>query len=250
MNSRLIMIKTVYSLIVMLFIMVIAIYLILPYFRIDRVNLLDPEIKFSRDITTLAGLNSYSSFLFLNTKRIEDKLMSEPLVRKVSVEKSFPDTLNIRIFGRDALAMAYDNRAGESVPLCFDENGVLFLEGDEVSYYDLPVLTGDMDFSGVSKGATIPKAVIPLLANLKEIRAKSPDLYSSISEISIIKKGDMTFDMVLFFTFTPIRAIVGSVLTPEQLESIVVLNSLLQRDKVSVEEVDFRSEEIVYREVN
>lgn len=249
MNSRDVMIKAIHGLLFIVFFMVLSIFLILPFFRIDKINLLDAEISFKRDIADIIGLNNYSSFLFLNTERVENKLLEEPLVRKVFAYKSFPDTLNVRIFGREALAIAYDTRDEKSIPLCFDENGVLFLEGKDVEFFDLPILTGDMDFSGVRKGGKLPRAVVPLLNNLKEIRAKNPELYSSISEISVIKKGDMTFDMVLFFTFTPIKAIVGSVLTPEQLESIVVVNSLLQRDGVSVNQVDFRSEEIIYREV-
>lgn len=58
----------------------------------------------------------------------------------------------------------------------------------------------------------------------------------------------MTFDLTLNFTYSPIKALVKDILTVEQLKNIVVVISLLDKENISVDLVDFREDEIVYRE--
>lgn len=241
-----ILIKIIYSLSATLLLLIITVYGFLPFFSVDKINL-ESELSFSDDFSTIAGLTSSSSLLFLNVENVKNRILSEPLVRKVFIEKSFPDTLNITVYGREALAIAYSENGGVSTPLCLDENGVIFQVGPEVKDVDLPVISGDIDFSNVTIGGEIPKALIPLLKCLKDIRRQSPDLYSSISEIYINKRGDMTFDLTLYFTFTNIRALVKGILSSQELKNIVVVTSLLHKEDVSVDLVDFRADEIVYR---
>lgn len=244
--NRDILIKTIYTLLVVLILMVLSVYVLLPYFTIDKINL-DSELSFKREFIEVAGLNKNSSYLFLNVESVKNKLLREPLVRKVFIEKSFPDTLNITVYGREALAVAYSDRDGVSTPLCFDENGVVFKVGGDVDDVDLPVISGDIDFENVTAGGEIPVALVPLLKSLKGIRKRSPDLYASISEIYINKRGDMTFDLTLHFTFTSIKALVKGILTSQELKNIIVVTSLLHEKKVTVDLVDFRADEIVYR---
>lgn len=241
------LINTIYALISLFILLFISVYILLPYFSIDRV-VLDSELKFSRSFTEIAGLDKYSSYLFIDVDDVKQRVMNEPLVRKVYVKKLFPDTLDVTVYGREALASAFSNVEGISVPMCIDENGIVFQIGDEVKDIDLPVISGDIDFNNVTRGGGIPKVLIPLLKSLKSIRGESPNLYSSISEIYINKRGDMTFDLTLYFTFTPIKALVKGVLTGQELKNIVVVTSLLHDEGVSVNQVDFRSDEIVYKE--
>lgn len=240
-------ISVIYILTVILFLFIMTGFFILPYFSIKEIKL-DSSLSFSRDIKNIAGLDRYSSFLFVNTEDIENRILNEPLVRKVHVEKVFPNILNITVFGRKALAMAYTQRDGLSIPLCFDENGVVFQVGDEIEDVDLPVISGDIDFDKVTMGGELPKVLVPLLKSLKDIRGNYPDYYSSISEIMVKKKGDMTFDLMLHLTFSPIKAVVRDILSGEELKNIIVVLSLLEEESLSIEYVDFREDEIVYRE--
>lgn len=244
--NKVILIKIIYVLISLFIFMTISVFVLLPFFSIDKINL-ESELSFSRSFPEVAGLDKNSSFLFINIDNVKNRLLSEPLVRKVFIEKSFPDTLNITVYGREALAIAYSNREGISTPLCLDENGVVFQVGSDVKDVDLPVISGDIDFDNVTNGGEIPKALVPLLKSLKEIRGNSPTLYSSISEIYINKRGDMTFDLTLHFTFTTIKALVKGMLSSQELKNIVVVTSLLHKEDVTVDLVDFRSDEIVYR---
>ncbi len=57
----------------------------------------------------------------------------------------------------------------------------------------------------------------------------------------------MTFDLTLHFTFTSIKALVKGMLSSQELKNIVVVTSLLHKEDVTVDLVDFRSDEIVYR---
>jgi len=246
MNSRII-INSIYTLLTILIIISIFGFFVLPFFTIKEIKL-DSSISFSNNIENIAGLNSSSSFLFIKPDIIEKRILKEPLVRKVYVEKSFPDTLNITVFGRKALAIAYVDQGGLSIPICFDENGVVFQIGDEIEDINLPVLSGDLDFGKVSTGGELPKVLVPLLKSLKDIRGSVPEYYSSISEIIVTKRGEKTFDLVLHFIFSPIKAVVRDVLTASELKNIIVVISLLERESVSVDQVDFREDEIVYRE--
>ncbi len=250
MNIKDLGIYTIYIEGIILLIILFSLFVIFPFFRIKEVNLIDSEISISMDDLAKAGLNSHTSFLFLDEKKIVNNIEHEPMVRKAIVEKKFPDKLEITVFGRKALAMAYTQVDSVIIPLSFDENGVLFEMGDEVEIGKLPIISGDLDFSNVTKGGALPRSIIPVLRDLKDIRLKTPDLYNSISEIYVEKKGESSFDMILFFTFTTIKARIGSSLTSSQLESIIVVNSLLHRDKTDIDEVDFRSREFIYRESN
>ncbi|MGL1894325.1 MAG: FtsQ-type POTRA domain-containing protein [Spirochaetaceae bacterium] len=242
-----VLINLIYTLTVSLFIMLITAFFILPYFTIKEIKL-NSSLSFSSSLEQIAGLDSYSSYLLIKPKIIEDRILKEPLVRKVSVEKSFPDTLNITVLGRKALAISYIKKDGISIPLCFDENGVVFKIGEEINDINLPVISGDIDFKKVTMGGELPRVLVPLLKSLKNVRGSVPKLYSSISEISVIKRGEMTFDLILNFTHSPIKALVKDVLTIPQLKNIVVVISLLDKEEISVDLVDFREDEIVYRE--
>lgn len=240
-------ISVIYILTILFFLITIMGFFVLPYFSIKEIKL-DSSLSFSRDIKHIAGLDSYSSFLFVRPNEIEDRILKEPLVRKVYVEKIFPNILNITVFGRKALAIAYIQQEGLSVPLCFDENGVVFQVGDEIVDVNLPVLSGDVDFNKVTMGGELPKVLVPLLKSLKEIRGSYPNYYSAISEIMVTKRGDMTFDLILHLTFSPIKAMVRDILTAEELKNIIVVISLLEEESLSIEYVDFREDEIVYKE--
>lgn len=245
--NKQILVNIIFSLASLLIILFISVFILLPFFSIDKVNL-DSELTFTRNFPDIAGLDKYSSYLFLNVNDVKNRIMNEPLVRKVYVKKSFPDTLNVTVYGREALASAFNEKDGISVPMCIDENGVVFQVGNEIKDIDLPVISGDIDFNNVTRGGSIPKVLIPLLKSLKVIRGESPKLYSSISEIYINKRGDMTFDLTLYFTYTSIKALVKGILTSQELKNIVVVTSLLHKEGVSVEQVDFRADEIVYKE--
>ncbi len=245
MNSYII--KCIYFLSILLIVISLLGFLILPFFSIKEIKL-DSSLSFTSSIEKIAGLDKYSSFLFVDTKEIEERILHQPLVRNVSVEKSFPDTLKITVLGRKAIAIAYVEKQGFSVPLCFDENGVVFQIGDEISDVNLPVLSGDVDFNKVTMGGELPRVLVPLLKSLKEVRGEMPGYYTSISEVVVTKRGDMTFDLVLNFTFSPIKALVRDLITVDEIKNIIVVISLLEKEGVSVELVDFREDEIVYRE--
>ncbi len=240
-------ITAIYSLFTLLILISVFGFFILPFFTIKEIKL-DSSLSFVTEIEKIAGLDKYSSFLFLNPNTIEKRILEQPLVRKVFVQKSFPDTLNITVFGRKALAIAYIEQDNLSIPICFDENGVVFQIGSEIKDINLPVLSGDIDFQKVTMGGELPRVLVPLLKSLKEVRGSVPDYYTSISEIIVTKRGEMTFDLVMHFTFSPIKALVRDVISVEELKNIVVVISLLDRESVSVDQVDFREDEIVYRE--
>lgn len=238
---------TIYILAGILLLITVFGFFILPFFSIKEIKL-DSSLSFSSDIKKIAGLDSYSSFLFVNSDEIEKRILEESLVRKVFVEKSFPDTLNITVFGRKALAIAYIVRNDISVPLCFDENGVIFRIGDEIEDINLPIISGDIDFNMVTMGGELPKILVPLLKSLKDVRGSLPDYYSVISEIVVIKRGSMTFDLALHFTFSPIKAMVRDIISIDELRNIIVVISLLEGESISIDYVDFRENEIVYKE--
>lgn len=246
MNNRYLF-SSIYILTALLIFVFFLGFFILPFFSIKEIKL-DSSLSFTRDIKYIAGLDNYSSFLFVDPDDIERRILEEPLVRKVYVEKTFPSTLNITVFGRKALATAYIDQEGISVPLCFDENGVVFQIGDEIEDVNLPVISGDIDFDTVTMGGELPKVLVPLLRSLKEIRGVSPDYYSAISEIMVTKRGEMTFDLIIHFTFSPIKAMVRDLLSAEELKNIIVVISLLEEEALSINHVDFREDEIVYRE--
>lgn len=251
-NTRLSIRRLLRSIIILMIILVAAQLVfkiaVVPNIVLKKIKV-DSDIALSdSQIRSIAGIETGLYYYNLQVEKIRERLENYPPVRKASVEKIFPDKLQLHLYGRKAVAQSVLNINEKSVPVAIDSEGVVFERGENMDSWDLPVLSG-INFSSVQLGDHFPVPLLPLLEDLKNIKERNPDLYKQISEIQVEKRGDQGYDLVLFLYDYPMRAITGRNLDGEVLTSIIMVFDVLKQQKLtkSIREVDFRSKEIIYR---
>ncbi|NJL71993.1 MAG: FtsQ-type POTRA domain-containing protein, partial [Candidatus Competibacteraceae bacterium] len=134
--------------------------LVAPNLTIRRV-ILEGDIPLPRaELERLCGLGSTTFYFSTDASSVAQNLQTAPAVRRAVVEKIFPDALKIRMEARTPLGIAFAETDGGLVPVAFDEDGMIFQEGEGLSDLSLPVFSG-LRFEGVRLGSRLPAAVAP-----------------------------------------------------------------------------------------
>jgi cell division protein FtsQ len=201
------------------------------------------------ELLAMVGLGENVYFFSLDSMEIREKLEAYPLIKSAEVEKQFPDSLKISVFGRLPLALAIaEGAGGVSVPLALDEEGVVFQIGSSISNYDLPVISG-LKFSQLRVGTKLPASLSSLIADLERLKRLFPDLFRLLSEVRVVsKKGNQQELLVCLMTHS-IKLRFGGSLSGSSLKNGVMLLDLIEKQGFSdiVQEIDFRTGEVVYR---
>ena len=200
------------------------------------------------EIRTIAGIEKGQYYYNLHPGDIKDKLENYPEVRTASVEKIFPDKLQLYIFARKAVAQSVLKINEKSIPVAIDREGVVFSSGRDMEDWDLPVITG-VHFESLELGARLPEALHPLLENLDELKKSEPALFDLLSEVRVERRGDRGYDLILFLNNYPVQARIDNELDGNVLTKIVMVFDVLKKQKLTekISEVDFRTKEIIYR---
>jgi hypothetical protein len=223
-------------------------FYLVPATRIGRIVVQGSIPLSDAELLETAGLSGNLQYYRIDEREVEKRLLANPEILDVLVEKRFPDMIFIKIQGRGALALSLAETETGSVPVVFDQSGVLYQVGSQVATWDLPVLSG-IKFEGLAPGMQLPPLLLPLLEDLGTLRRESPALYRLISEIKIVPSGHAGFDFLLFLTGYRLRARVTGHLTGEKIRQIIVVLDALTGQELSagITEVDFRTGEIVFR---
>ena len=221
---------------------------IMPRMKISQI-LLESTLRLpDQTLLSLGGIKGEVNYLTLDEKALQDTYELSPLIRKAYVQKQFPNSLKIVLYGRNPLGVSLLVEDGLCVPVIFDEKGVLFHKGETGTGADLPILSG-IKYGEVQEGMTLPDSLLPLLANLKVLQDDSPLLFNQLSEIRVDKKSGDLFDLTLFLEafITPVKT--TAVLDEELLKKILlVLDVLKGRNMLAgVEYADFRSGQVVLK---
>ena len=202
------------------------------------------ELGLSKEeILAIAGIEESVYYYNLDTVQIREDLESFALVREAVVEKVFPDTLIITLYGRAPLAMFFfTTPEGASVPLVIDDQGVVFEIGSGVSDWDLPVITG-VKFQQLKVGMKLPERVRPILQDLRTLQKQEPDLFRLIS------KSTGALEILLYPIQYPVRLRLTAGLDPAVMRNALIILDLLAGQEVlqRVRELDLRTGEVVYR---
>ncbi|MBI9097012.1 MAG: FtsQ-type POTRA domain-containing protein [Spirochaetaceae bacterium] len=208
----------------------------------SEVSLTDGEIR------TIAGIESGQYYYNIFPEEIKARLEKYPEVRKASVEKIFPDKLQLYLYAREAIAVSVLKINEKSVPVAIDSEGIIFNSGKDLKNWDLPVITG-VRFQSLELGAQLPEALRPLLEDLKKLRENDLALFNLLSEIRVERRGERGYDLVLFLSSYPVQARIGNKLDGHVLTNIIMVFDVLKQQKLTdrIGEVDFRTKEIIYR---
>jgi cell division protein FtsQ len=199
------------------------------------------------EILRLAGVDTESYYFSIDPETIRHSLERYPLIKEASVKKGFPDTLALNITGRTPLAYSIVDTEAGAVPVAFDEEGVIFQIGSSVEDAEGLIVSG-VKFNDLELGMMLPGELTPFLGQLKELKEEFPFLYSTISELKLIRKRGSDFEALMYTTDFAVPVRIGNSIDAQLMRYILmVLDVVTQKEFADrVEEVDFRTGEIVY----
>ena len=200
------------------------------------------------DILRVAGLDSRLYYFSANTRLIETRLIQHPLIKSAVVRKQFPAAMSISIVERIPLAMALVNSGGRTIPVAFDEEGVIFEIGKSVSDYQLPVISG-LKFPEIKLGLRLPEELVSYLGELKKLREKNPVLFGQISELKFINKQKTDYEVLIYPSNSTIKVRTGSIINDSLVKQIFVVLDIIEKNglKSEMNELDFRSGQVVFK---
>ena len=195
-----------------------------------------------RQIISLSGIDENSSFFSTNVRAMQDSLSAHILVESAVVTKRFPDKLSIFLTPREAAAVTLATIDSKQVLLFIDKQGVFFKTGEAGTFIqndiELPVISG---IENPVLNMQLPAALVPLMENLSDIAASSPELLSAISEIRIERKAWEGYELVLFPVHSSIRVRVENNLTEDVLRYALLILNVFESEMQKPYEIDFRS---------
>ncbi|GHU38484.1 cell division protein FtsQ [Spirochaetia bacterium] len=195
------------------------------------------------DVLAMAGITPRSSYMSVNVKEVEESLMRNPLISSAQVIKHFPEDVEIVLSGREPCAVSLASVNGKSIPLFYDKEGVIFKIGNK----DVPnipstvPLISGLQFGNIVIGTKLPEFLLPLLDDIEEVKTKSPELLSVISEIHVSKKTYDGFDLILYPAYNTVKIRLGADLKDETLRYMLLLLDVLKEKNLHVDEIDFRT---------
>jgi cell division protein FtsQ len=223
-------------------------FVLAPNMRIENI-IIDNDAPLQRDeILSAAGLHGQHYYFRLDVEAVKSRLETLPAVKSAWVRKVFPASLSIVTRGRQPVAVAFAETSSGAVPLAFDEDGVVFLSGKDVPETGLPVLSG-LRFESIRAGVRLPEMLKPFLLCLMKLEKSSPVLLSAFSEMKIVRKGNEQFEFVLYPLYHRVPVRMEGELDAQRCKMILIVLDALEKEGMlnRVEEIDFRTEDIVYR---
>jgi cell division protein FtsW (lipid II flippase) len=164
---RKILIWAIIVLLILLCVELIFHFFLAPSMRISRLRLLGDDIRISdEELLSWMGYQERPYYFSFDQDDMEEILSGHPRIRSASVEKVFPDQLEITIDARQALVLAFfdSGEQGNGMGnMLVDEEGVIIAVNDPEPGLNLPVLSG-LRVAEAAEGSTFPSDVPALPA--------------------------------------------------------------------------------------
>ncbi|AIN94921.1 cell division protein FtsQ/DivIB [Treponema putidum] len=220
---------------------------ILPYNSIAVINVSGCLDISSIEVKKLAGIDNNTKWLSINSSEISRRLVSYPGISSATVEKKFPDKVSIKIVERKAVAVAFTEVNGKTVPMEIDGCGVVFRIGSPILQTNLPIVTG-LTFKNPREGMQINEKLSQLFVQLDILQKKYPVLVNEISEIKIQPKKYGGYDLVIYPLKSRLSVITDKFLTDESLRYMMLILDVvkdinLEKDIIGI---DLRGANAVY----
>lgn len=223
--------------------------LIAPYLVVNKITIqAESDFPYSNEeLLSIAGVSGDAYFFDVKPKLISARLERVPVIKSVEVSKQFPHSLDIAITERDPLAALTLLDAEGMVPAYVDADGVIF-RSKGVDFMDLPIISG-IDVPAYKDGMQLPQVLTGFLEDLQQLQQENPALYRLISEVKFVKKNTADYEVVLFPSQYQVKVRIGPALTEELMKYVVLVLDVVAGKGLesTIEEIDFRTDEVVYR---
>jgi cell division protein FtsQ len=225
-----------------------------PFTAIRHINVHSDVPLADDQVLILSGIHDGEHWYTVSESAIQRRLEASPLVRRAIVERVFPDTILLTLWGRQAAALVLATSEGRSLPILVDEDGVVFKVGTNGADLDLPVVSG-LTAGDMSLGAQLPRPYRPLFAQLRSMRVKAPALCAAVSEVRVIGGGGSAdfspqdLELIVYLTSSPVPIRVRGTLDESLLKYALMATDLLSRQGVlkDILELDLRGGDVVYK---
>ena len=119
----------------------------LLFFRVNTVNVSGNIRKTDEEIVALAGVDPNTHMWFFSAKKASGRIEKDPYIIEANIKRSYPDTLNISVLEREAVAVIQSASAYAVI----DSSGYVMSIDDAASYSDIMTVSG-MGASGYKVG--------------------------------------------------------------------------------------------------
>ncbi|MDR1868181.1 MAG: hypothetical protein LBQ77_07985 [Treponema sp.] len=185
------------------------------------------------------GMDPTTTFSTVNSLQLELAIRKRYHFESVQILKRYPNMIDIILHSRDPVALSLIYLDEKTVPVYFDDDGVIVQIGGKRSEL-LPIISG-ISAEEVSIGDyLIPPEFATFLPNLDTIRYAEPELLSLISEIRI-ESREYGYDLIVYPVNHKVRIRMNSNINKETLQYVLLLAEIVVSQGIDAEEIDFRS---------
>ncbi len=248
-KRRAIIIKVLIAVIVLALIVELIFYaLILPSKSIALVKVSGCTKLSSVEIKKMAGLTGKEKWLAINSSTVSKRLIANPLISSVTVQKKFPDKVLINVIEREPVAIAFANINEKTVPMEIDKYGVVFKIGNIDMERKLPIITG-LTFNNPRAGMKINSKLSTLFMQLDVLQKKKSLLLNEVSEIKIKTKRSGGFELLIYPIKTRLAILTNKALTEDSLRYMILILDVVKDIGMDNEivQIDIRGSNAVYK---
>ncbi len=225
-----------------------------PLLRIRHVIVHSDLPLTDNEVLALSGVTGGEHWYTVTPPLIVKRLEANPLVRRATVEKVFPDTLAMTVWGRVPAGLVLASLGGRTVAVLVDGDGVVYKVGTSGAELDLPIVSG-IAAGDTALGSALPRAYDSIFTDLQALRDSAPALYALISEVRVVAAvspdGQVPagYDLLLYLTCSPVPVRARGTIDEGLIRSSLMVVDLLSRQGVmrDIQELDFRSGDVVYK---
>jgi len=199
-------------------------------------------------IVEMAGLDRGSYYFSLDSASIARKLDGYPVIQSAKVEKVFPNGVRITLTDRAPFAISLVDSASGTVPIAFDDQGVVIAVGNALANMNLPVISG-VAVPQIQIGMQLPHELAAFVHELALVKATAPSLVDAISEIKFVRTSGSDFDVLLYPAAYRVRVRIGSSIDEPLMKYIMMVLDVVSNQGMAdkLAELDFRAGQVVYR---
>ncbi len=220
---------------------------VIPCLAPAKIEIRGADVVSEMEIMEKIGDLASFSWLKFDTDLAVDALSDFSAIETVSIEKRFPDRVNINVRERRPVAKTILIVDGKAMSIQIDKNGVLFT-GVTSSNYDtsIPLVTG-LPLENIHSGSRLPVMYRGLMEQISTLRSLPQKYFAAISEIQVIAKDYGNYELVLYPIQSRIKVLTDRNLNEDALKYMMVVLDVVNSIEPDVSEIDLRYGAVSYR---
>lgn len=240
------MIKYKFIFILLLFFLLITefiyFFMILPKTPLRKIIIHANFDVLDSDIYQLAHLNNQMLIMQIDPKEIAQLLEAEDMIEKARVKRGLWGHLHVTLLGYNP-SLALITADGNIVFL--DKNGYLFSSSKKTGIFP-PILHGAILKSDSNGNIRLDTSMFSLLSTLTKLKEIDYSAHATIAGIrAIIEPNNLLYWQTEFIGLQT-KALFSNHLTVEDIQRSIIVLTVLEQAEKYLEEVDFRTHEIVF----